>query len=466
MADDLANQWGRHLCNLVKSDIREDRNKVRDSRRDTYKELKKSLARMCKDEYEVAKVTVCGSDANLWAITEATIHVDSVSCEYLIANGSYVSGDMGPFQLLSSSFFCVQSEVCHITEPVNASAPAKAKTIALPYYIPGTSKLSTKAGKKMLADFEKECLTELHMRCLLGTLRGKPVLVLFLELILAGNGAVLSDWMLKNLGVLAKHHGFSIIVDEILTGARVGPDLIVTLSTPTEFQASVSHVTLGKFLGLGIVLRNINYKTSTYLEQHPCQFRGASTVLQTEDALVICNIVKRRIQSIPKRRNTVLRKFKVNEEIAWGRGLIVFIPKRRSDSSPGLKNRYLPLLAATKLDAIKTNTKKSSGKDIVCLELRKCEKLWLQNSKKTGVPVERALCEVLAEADRGSYWGKMELKSTVERKMVGEIHEKHDVSFFSKQAEICNFLKNKMRGRKRERKLILNDICKQPELID
>jgi 4-aminobutyrate aminotransferase-like enzyme len=83
-------------------------------------------------------------------------------------------------------------------------------------------------------------------------LEGRPMRALVMELILASNGGELSNRFLKNIGTLARHHEFSIIVDEILTGARVGPKLLRTLTTPTEFQTAVGFVTLGKWPGLGI----------------------------------------------------------------------------------------------------------------------------------------------------------------------------------------------------------------------
>lgn len=50
---------------------------------------------------------------------------------------------------------------------------------------------------------------------------------LFFELMLAGNGAVLSDRALNKIAILSRKHKFTIIIDEIMTGGRTGTLLLL-----------------------------------------------------------------------------------------------------------------------------------------------------------------------------------------------------------------------------------------------
>ena len=77
-----------------------------------------------------------------------------------------------------------------------------------------------------------------------------------MELILAGNGASLSNRFLIKLAKLGELHGFNIIVDEILTGGQV-TTLLTTLSKPKEFRKIVSYITIGKWTKCRVVFTSI-----------------------------------------------------------------------------------------------------------------------------------------------------------------------------------------------------------------
>ena len=104
----------------------------------------------------------------------------------------------------------------------------------------------------------------------------RPTKVLFLEIMLSGNGAELSDRVLERLGQLSRHHNFSIVVDEILTGGRCGT-MLLTQQAPGSFQERVTHITMGKWLQAGLVLSSEAFKVSSdeTLIHYPS--RGPST---------------------------------------------------------------------------------------------------------------------------------------------------------------------------------------------
>jgi adenosylmethionine-8-amino-7-oxononanoate aminotransferase len=93
----------------------------------------------------------------------------------------------------------------------------------------------------------------MHEKLLLYRVQGRPIMSLFLELILAGNGAFLSDRSLNKIAILSKQHYFKIVVDEIMTGGRTGSLLLLTTKS-INFISCVSHVTLGKWCQCGIIL--------------------------------------------------------------------------------------------------------------------------------------------------------------------------------------------------------------------
>ena len=331
MSDDLANSWGCALC-CPKSKRHTHHG---DNDLTTFTRLVKTTL---KGEYELKKVVSCGSDANCYALMCAS---DGDTSRCLLGAGSYVAGDGGPLQHMSTSAFEVLgSGLCLVTPPTQVSDFTREHTIALPYYIP-TVPLFQSDG---LVEWENKCFTELHSRCLQAKMGGTPFKVLFLELILAGSGAQLHMRALQRLAALAELHSFRVVVDEIMTGGRTGTVLFVQ-QTPPQFQKVVTHVTMGKWLGLGIVL----VKASLVAEKEERlnaqnSLRGPSTTIACDDAIVALTEITKSLSETAHRWEHVLKSLKVSEEDAWGAGILIFAPVSRTDHCRGLKNRFLPLI--------------------------------------------------------------------------------------------------------------------------
>lgn len=97
-----------------------------------------------------------------------------------------MAGDGSAFQCLSTSDFGVGDCLAFITHPDKVeNSVARAQTIALPYHVPGTME------SRELTAYEDLCLQALHIRLCWAKMRAKPYKALFLELMLAGNGAIL-----------------------------------------------------------------------------------------------------------------------------------------------------------------------------------------------------------------------------------------------------------------------------------
>jgi 4-aminobutyrate aminotransferase-like enzyme len=118
-------------------------------------------------------------------------------------------------------------------------------TIALPYFID--------VDDEQLKTLEKDCLNEIHSRCLYAKMKQDPIKAMVLELILNCTGGILSHHFLEKLAILSKMHDFYFIIDEIITAGRTDT-ILYTLKMPKAFIDRVMHITLGKWLGVGAVL--------------------------------------------------------------------------------------------------------------------------------------------------------------------------------------------------------------------
>jgi hypothetical protein len=301
-----------------------------------------------KGQFEVGKVASCGSDANLFALTCAS-DGDTSSC--LLAAGSYVSGDGGPLQHMSTSAFqLIGFGLTLVTPPEKVSVFTREHTIALPYYLPTGSGFATDGG---LLHWENLCFEALHSRCLQAKMQGTPYKVLLLELMLAGSGATLHDRALRRLAALADLHSIRIVVDEIMTGGRTGTILFLQ-QKPLVFQKVVTHVTLGKWIGLGVVLvkPKIAKVKEDLLLNHSSR-RGTSTGIECWEAIAILKAVIEHLPQTQARRAIVLQRLQIKEEEAWGCGILIFAPVARTDHCMGLKNRFLPLISEhTRVDKV------------------------------------------------------------------------------------------------------------------
>ena len=420
MLDNLANEWGKRYCLLDTK--RSDFGCHVDGRQD-HTMFNQIMLRLCDNKFRVAKCCPSGTDANMWSIFDATGSVRS-TCG--IGVGAYLAGE-GNMQCWSTSYFCLKENTCRIMHPSQATDVAKAITLPLPYHIPQLKEKN--ASILSLECLEQQCLEEIHLRCLQFKLEGRPLKTLLMELILASNGSELSTSFLESLGTLAMHHEFSIIVDEILTGARACPKLLLTLTMPMKFQNAVAYVNLGKWPGIGISLKNVKNVTD---EEPKGPSRGPSTFLRLDKALEALRYVDNHLKIIPSRREAVLKKLRVKEEDTWGRGLLIFVPKRRSDSCGGLKNRYLPMLANSPIDTIPMSGL-SPTKEVVDMLVRKDISVWISHSRTTEPRSYRFLVEKLVDATKQSYIheeneifiGRYDLQHYLKQKLSSELSENY-----------------------------------------
>ena len=347
MADDLANDWGINLC-LPDRHFRSLRSpplpRALGASERNFSSIFPGLVAAETDKFNFERVSICGSQANSWAIDDATNQNASLC---LFAAGSYVAGDGSALQSYSTSEFTLGAELAFITPPKEVKNPAaRENTVPLPYHIPGVLKPDE------LMAYEDECLQAVHIRLCWAKMRRKPFKALLLELMLAGNGAILSNRALVSIGKLAAHHQLCVIVDEIMTGGRTGR-MFFLLSKPPSFQAAVTHITFGKWSQMGMVFLSKSWaeKRKTL---YPVTKRGASTVLSAEEAVIQWQCVKKCLKEIPQKREKVLKKLKLKEEQVWGEGIMLFGPCRR-ETTRGLKCRYLPQVhSCTPIDSIRS----------------------------------------------------------------------------------------------------------------
>ena len=340
MSDDLANDWGTKLC-LPEMFNRRSFAPELPKRRNgllgvgggtTHTSLPVLVAAESKN-FTFGTVAACGSQANSWAINDATKNNASLC---LFAAGSYVAGDGTSLQQYSTSEFHMGAQLCHIMPPEEVLTSAgRANTIPLPYHIPGV------LTPHQLMHYEDECLQKVHIQLCWAKMQHKPYKALLLELILAGNGATLSHRALISIGKLAAYHQLRVIVDEIMTGGRTGR-MIYLLSKPPSFQEVVTHITFGKWTQMGIVIMSKTWVEKRMI-MYPFTKRGASTYLSEDEAVRQWKSLKEFLPQTSARRAKVLRNLRLTEEHVWGEGLLLFGP-RRLETTRGLKCRYLPLI--------------------------------------------------------------------------------------------------------------------------
>lgn len=342
MADDLANNWGVDFCipenqrrPLMHSpNFRLSSPQVLQCSGDRSSlSLIPGLVAAETHAFRFERVAVSGSQANSWAINDAT-HLDSNLC--LFGAGSYVAGDGSALQAFSTSDFSPSCELALVVPPTEVKISCgRSNTVPLPYHIPGVQ------NPEELMKYEDDCFRALHTRLCWAKMQNKPYKAILLELILAGNGATLSNRALIAIAKLARYHQLCVLVDEIMTGGRTGY-MFFLLSKPPSFQAVVTHITLGKFTKLGMVFVSASWSEKR-ARMYPFVQRGASTSLGAEAAVLHWTCVKQNLADIPKKREKVLNKLKMKEEQVWGSGLLLFGPCRW-DTIHGLKCRYLPLI--------------------------------------------------------------------------------------------------------------------------
>lgn len=352
--DEMINNWG---CNLV--------NTIGCCRK-TFHQLDQHV-RSDVPGFKLFSLEASGTASNETAIGEAT-SFDFSKCLY--AMGSYAGGS-GQIMTMSTSTYSLKKALSIPMLPEEASDPARIQTVAFPYWVE-CSKLNDTERR----DIETKCLLALQKRLLICRMAGRPYRAIICELILCGNGGELSNNFLEGLGLLAYKFGLAIIVDEVMTGARVGPKMTMTSSAPSSFRNCVEFVTLGKVFNCGVVLKKVPNKPNENDER-----RGNSTHLEAgEPSMNWCEIQDRLERGYPvERRKQIVSILKVEEkEDNWGKGCLIYTSKSRPWVNKGLKQRLLPMLETKKIR--KGPTKQSSwNRSTLCETLKDRTSQWLQH---------------------------------------------------------------------------------------
>lgn len=188
-----------------------------------------------------------GSTANESAIAESTGDMKPLC---LFALGSYIGGSKRLTKLSSSAV--TGNQLAFPISPTQATDTCVSQTIPLPYYVQCSS-----VTKDDIRAYEKACFDSVKRKLVFAEMSGVRYKALLMELMLAGNGATLSDASLKELASLCKQHQIDIIIDEIMTGGRVGPSMTMTQCCPVAFQNQVKYISLGKMFDCGILLQKV-----------------------------------------------------------------------------------------------------------------------------------------------------------------------------------------------------------------
>lgn len=397
--DNLANNWGTTLVLLSNHDMKKK------NLNGAFSLFEASVRRATGEQFTLEKITECGSEANLYAVNDACGgNTDGV----LIGAGMYVAGDNGPLQAWSTTAFSIETGPTYLCQPKDATQYTKEHVIPLPYFIPCPDFHPIQREK-----YEDECLKQLHIRCLLNKLNGRPTRVLFLELVLCGNGSMLSKRALKGLGRLAKHHDFWILVDEVLTGGRCGTMLLLQ-QQPKIFRERVSHVTMGKWMDAGLVLVGEGFKRSKDKELKHLPSRGPSTKYDCTKSLMYFDHAFEWLMEAGDRRTQVIeamcRKVKgLRASEFWGKGALLFAPVERIDSEHGLKNRLTPLLCSTPVDmGVNLVRRTQWEKSLVNAKIVSGIQVWLnfvtlhENTGPRGY-VRKCFCDLVSTKYKGKH---------------------------------------------------------------
>ena len=258
--DNLTNWWGKSLIPDALTSRRGPSGA--DDRDNSYYGLESTVIMATTNDYRLDTCTANGTLANSTAMQILSAEYFDPACTIMVASRSYVGGSGLGFQSdiwvrRSTTTLSPAGNLAFVKGPYDPTVTVEARhcTCPLPYFI----ETNYDPDPNFIAHYEDQCLDELHATCLLATLQKRPVRGILLELMLAGNGASLSDRTLARLGKLASHHDFWFIVDEVMTGGRVDGSFLLVQQAPQEFKERVKYVTMGKWMGLGMVLSNRMY---------------------------------------------------------------------------------------------------------------------------------------------------------------------------------------------------------------
>ena len=354
MADDMANAWGTNLVSLPKKRGKKRSGGHSETLHDEFDftNLNDTIKKDTGSLFHLCKATPNGSDANLFACTTLT---EGNNEGLLIAAGSYVAGDYGAFHAMSTAKFSLRDGPSYIQTPVEVESDFTRKhTVGLPYHIPKT--IRSKKEQVELEKYEDAFFVDLHNRLLTQRMKGKAITCLLVEICLANNGAELSDRALSKLGELAKHHKFSLVVDEIMTSARTGT-MLYTTQKPKIFYEAVAYVTIGKWPKMGLVLASKKQYEKNLVRMSRMDRRGQSTSIDCSEAELFWKAAIEELPNTAARRAAALKKLHVKEEEAWGNGIHIFAPVKRTSPGAATWARFLPMLEDTPFDSIKVQRK-------------------------------------------------------------------------------------------------------------
>ena len=366
MQDDLFNFWGTTIIDPAVSGQSSTRGidaATLGDKSSKFENLNNKFRELTSHYYKLLRVESCGSTANSIAILEAT-QGRTESCVFAI--GSYIAGDKGYMQSLS--FMSRQLRIddrqpkgsgvflpMKLADVITNQEQIKTH-ITLPYYIPQpglhkekflkTHKRPSTYGQDengCLHHYEDQCLSALHSVLFYRRIQGNPVKVILFEPVLAGCGAILSRRCYKILACLAHSHSFRFVVDEVLTFGRLGyaSGLYSIEHFPKEMHSYISMITVGKWLGAGIILQR-----STIVPPDAEDGRQPSTKINLNSMVTLVDRVSGKFSSMQDTRRMVLNHIGVEDEDAtWGDGLLIFLPGYISGykgATDGLKCRLLP----------------------------------------------------------------------------------------------------------------------------
>ena len=166
---------------------------------------------------------------------------------------------------------------------------------------------------------------------------------------------------------------------------------------PKKFNHRVTHITMGKWPGIGLV--RTNTKLELYSDRPPLisnvySSRGVSSQPSCAYANLVWTVVSENIANIDNRRQYIINERNFDADFCWGVGLMIFAPQNRTDGGPALKNHLLPLLQDVAVDKVKYTKKAEYDKDKLCLSLMAQVTAWVNNhpmSPGQGI-ADRTLC--------------------------------------------------------------------------
>ena len=453
--DDCENKWGRNLLpsssSLSRQNIRNDQMNA-EEKHEFCSILSTFGIAPFTFYWDSLSLTQNGLTANVSAILEACEgNCDKCLCAY----GCYVvGGDIANMQCRSVvQYWPSSGNPIPNFRKINECEQKCIETIViLPYYVDDFD------GREQ---HEWNCLKFLHEKIITGKISGNEYKCILLELVLACNGACLSDSFLVNFSHLMKHHGIKVIVDEVLTAGRCGGFLFTT-TKPKEFQDIVSHVTIGKWTECGIVLRNSEIFKNRNITSN---YRGYTTTYPGRKAFQVIKQYSRLVNTVDVNqiRLKVIKKLKCVESDCWGMGCLLFAPVVMK-AMYGIGNRYLPLLDQNiKVNPRLKNFKKSILKSEYNKTLIHQQKEWMKDDCHHSWSILNwTVSKIILYDLLNNQYNKMNVCERVKQKVKENSHSQNlnadeTVTHLLNNAISLNLVAFKHSGKKRKCCLFLND---------